>query len=183
MHLIYFCYLLIEGERYYLRLLLNHVRGPKSFDDLLVVDDVACSTFKDSAMKRGLLESDNNVSECMIEAVAFQMPSELRRLFAILLVYCEPADVRKLWNDHFEAMSDDFRKMHEGSLQIQISSTLKSIDFYLQSMGKDIKKYDLPKMLNDHSDLEASNLREITNELAIEIPKEDLEAIDQLNPE
>ena len=45
-------------------------------------------------------------------------------------------------------------------------------------MGKDIKKYDLLKMTNDHSNLEVSNLRKITDEMAIEIPQEDLEAID-----
>ncbi|KAL0315282.1 UNVERIFIED_CONTAM: hypothetical protein Scaly_2870300 [Sesamum calycinum] len=45
-----------EGERFYLRLLLNHVTGPKSFDDLLTVDGVHYLTFKQAAEKHGLLE-------------------------------------------------------------------------------------------------------------------------------
>ncbi|XP_075096268.1 uncharacterized protein LOC107806316 [Nicotiana tabacum] len=46
-----------EGERYYLRLLLNHVRGPLSFKDLLTVNGRECETFKEAAKERGLLES------------------------------------------------------------------------------------------------------------------------------
>lgn len=78
-----------EGERYFLRLLLNHVRGPKSFEDLLTVNEVICKTFKQSAQKRGLLESDESISACLNEAVMFKMPLELRRLFATILVYCQ----------------------------------------------------------------------------------------------
>ncbi|XP_027166288.1 uncharacterized protein LOC113766278 [Coffea eugenioides] len=99
-----------EGERYYLRLLLNHVRGPQSYGDLLTVDGVRCSTFKESAQKRGILESDNSIFDCMNEAVAFKMPHALRRLFATLLVYCQPTNVRKLWDNYFQPMAEDYRR-------------------------------------------------------------------------
>ncbi|XP_059306933.1 uncharacterized protein LOC132058454 [Lycium ferocissimum] len=51
------------GERYYKRLLLNHVRGPSSFKDLLAVNGRQCETFKEEDKERGLLESDNSISE------------------------------------------------------------------------------------------------------------------------
>ncbi|XP_070010148.1 uncharacterized protein [Nicotiana sylvestris] len=63
-----------EGERYYLRLLLMHVRGPTSYKDLLTVDGEPCSTFRESVEKRGLLHCDNNLIECMSEATSYQMP-------------------------------------------------------------------------------------------------------------
>ena len=72
----------MEGERYYLRLLLNNVKSPKSFQDLLTVNGRQYSTFKESALQRGLLDTDNSISECMNEAAAF------RKFFATLLVYC-----------------------------------------------------------------------------------------------
>lgn len=50
-----------EGERYYLRLLLMNVKGPKSYRDLLTVDGVSCSTFRESAEKRGLLYCNNSL--------------------------------------------------------------------------------------------------------------------------
>nr|XP_016507198.1 PREDICTED: uncharacterized protein LOC107824907 [Nicotiana tabacum] len=87
----------IEGERYYLRLLLMHVRGWTSYKDLLTVNGEPCSTFRESLDKRGLLHCDNNLIECMSEAASYQMPYSLRRLFATLLVYCGPVNPRKLW--------------------------------------------------------------------------------------
>ncbi|KAK4385903.1 hypothetical protein Sango_2714300 [Sesamum angolense] len=63
-----------EGERFYLRLLLNHVTSLKSFDDLLTVDGVHYLTFKQAAEKHGLLEDDNSIRECLVEARSFRMP-------------------------------------------------------------------------------------------------------------
>ena len=85
-----------EGEeRYYLRLLLNHVRGSTSFS-LLIVNGKRVQTFKDLAKERGLLESDESVTKCLDEAASFEMSYVFRRLFATILVYCETVDVRKL---------------------------------------------------------------------------------------
>jgi len=109
-----------EGERYYLRLLLNHVRGPFSFEDLLKVNGRDCQTFKESARERGLLESDNSISKCLREAVLFKMPSALRNLFATILVHCNPTDTRKLWDTYYEDMSEDFRRIHESSSDTQL---------------------------------------------------------------
>ncbi|KAF3614012.1 hypothetical protein T459_07050 [Capsicum annuum] len=85
-----------EGERYYLRLLLINVRGPKSYKDLLTVNGEFYNTFRESAEKRELLLCDNNLIECMSEAVGYQMPSSLRHLFAVLLTYCNPNNSKEL---------------------------------------------------------------------------------------
>lgn len=100
-----------EGERYYLTLLLMNVRGPKSYEDLLKVNEKCCSTFREAAEKRGLLHSDNSLIECMSEAMTYQMPCSLRRLFATLLVYCSPANTKELWEKFEDSMSEDFRKI------------------------------------------------------------------------
>ena len=86
-----------EGERYYLRLLLMNVRGPTSYEDLRTMNERCYTTFREAAEKRGLLRSDNNLIDCMSEAVSYQMPYSLRRLFATLLVYCNPGNPIDLW--------------------------------------------------------------------------------------
>lgn len=73
-----------EGERYYLRLLLNHVPGPTSFDALLTVNDRKMQSFREAALALGLLQSDMYIEETLQEAAAFQMPSSLRLLFVVL---------------------------------------------------------------------------------------------------
>ena len=37
----------MEGERYYLRLLLNHIKGSTSFEDLKIVNDVKTPSFRE----------------------------------------------------------------------------------------------------------------------------------------
>ncbi|XP_075099547.1 uncharacterized protein LOC142176314 [Nicotiana tabacum] len=81
-----------EGERYYLRMLLMNIRGPKSYKDLLTVNGERCSTFRESVG----LQSDNSLLECMSEAASYQMPYSLRRLFATLLIYYNPTNPRQL---------------------------------------------------------------------------------------
>ena len=98
-----------------MRLLLNHVQGLISFQYLLTVNERLCDTFKEAAKERGLLESDDNIFECLREAVVFKMPSALRNLFATILVHCNPTDVRKLWDTYYDNMSEDFKRIHKNS--------------------------------------------------------------------
>ncbi|XP_074282924.1 uncharacterized protein LOC141607472 [Silene latifolia] len=41
-----------EGERYFLRILLLHVRGPKSFEELRTINGQTYATFQEAALKR-----------------------------------------------------------------------------------------------------------------------------------
>ncbi|KAM1873333.1 hypothetical protein ACFX13_007182 [Malus domestica] len=50
-----------EGEKFYLRILLNHVRGPISFTNLRTVNGVLHPTNKQAAKQRDLLERDSNI--------------------------------------------------------------------------------------------------------------------------
>ncbi|KAG5586207.1 hypothetical protein H5410_046641 [Solanum commersonii] len=86
-----------------------HLQGPKSYEDLHMVNGTYCTTFRKSAEKRELQHSDNTLVNCMIEAVSFQLPYSLRRVFATLLVYCNPANPKELWEQFEECMSEDFK--------------------------------------------------------------------------
>ena len=62
-------------------------------------------SFKKAAEKRGLLESDESITKCLIKATTNQMVKVFRKLFAIILYHYETSNVRKLWDKFFEAMS------------------------------------------------------------------------------
>ncbi|XP_020243617.1 uncharacterized protein LOC109821873 [Asparagus officinalis] len=173
----------IAGERYYLRLLLTHVRCPKSFEDLLTVNGIHCKSFKQSAQKLGLLESDDSIRECLDEAIIFQMPTALRRLFATILVHCEPTDVNHLWDKYIESLSEDFTRKPNATRASVINDTLLNINFYLESMGKDIKNFDLPPLQAKNITEEISYPREIKEELDVQISTDDLNAATKLNYE
>ena len=170
-----------DRERYYLRILLNHVTGATSFEDLRTVDGVVCPTFHDATERRGLIEADNSIDDCLNEAEVFQMPSALRRLFATILVYCEPSDVRGLWDRHLEAMSDDFRRS-QGCPRVVEQMVLLDIRDMLQSMGKDITLFPLPKIDETH-DYTGGEAREIIEESTIEVDQDHTSLASSLNPE
>ena len=47
-----------EGERYYLRILLTHIKGATSFNNLKTINGYVCRTFKETCIHLGLLQDD-----------------------------------------------------------------------------------------------------------------------------
>ena len=95
----------LDRERYFLRLLLLHVRGPKSFEDLKTVNGILFRSFHEAAKMRGLLEDNEEWSKCLTEAAAQQMPSSLRQLFSIILIFCN--SVNPTADELFDRHKDD----------------------------------------------------------------------------
>ena len=108
-----------EGERYYLRVLLNHVAGATSFECLRTMDGKILLTFHEAVERRGLIKEDNTLNESLVEATGWMMPYALRRLFAIILVFCKPSDVFGLWEKHKEAMSEDYRRNNQSTFMVE----------------------------------------------------------------
>jgi hypothetical protein len=99
------------------------------------------------------------------------MPPSLRRLFTMILDFCEPTDVVGLWDKHLEAMSDDFYRTHSNSHVVE-QLVLMDIRDMLQTMGKDIRLFPLPAIKDEHDNM-ADVVREIFEKMSI---LEDLEA-------
>ncbi|KAG7945229.1 hypothetical protein I3843_15G142000 [Carya illinoinensis] len=154
-------------------------RGPLSFEDLRTVDGVVAPTFREAATMHGLLQRDSSLQDCLHEASLYQMPSSLRRLFATILVYCNPTNPRELWERFEQDMSVDFRSTENSMSDVRMQ-VLRSISFTLESMGKDINSFHL---LDDNICFGEDQLesREIDDELAVEIPEEDIVASEALN--
>jgi hypothetical protein len=50
---------LTSDEHYYLRMLLNYIKGATSYEHLRTMDGTEHDTFKDTCITMGLLENDN----------------------------------------------------------------------------------------------------------------------------
>jgi hypothetical protein len=59
---------LTSGEHYYLRMLLNYVKGATSYEHLRIVDATIHDTFKDACIAMGLLANDNEWHQALEEA-------------------------------------------------------------------------------------------------------------------
>ncbi|XP_060962816.1 uncharacterized protein LOC115724117 isoform X1 [Cannabis sativa] len=171
----------LEGERYFLRILLNHIKGPLSFEDIRTVHGVLAPTYRDAATMHGLLQRDSCLEDCLHEASLYQMPSSLRRLFATILVYCNPNNPKELWEHFEEQMSLDIKKTENDTQNVRYQ-VLRSISSTIESMGKDINSYQLldEDIIFDNDEFQS---REINDELNVEIPEEDVTASERLNTE
>ncbi|XP_074296943.1 uncharacterized protein LOC141627609 [Silene latifolia] len=160
-----------EGERYFLRLLLLHIRGPTSFEDLKTVNGYKCATFQEAALRHRLFEHDNAAELCMAEACAVQMPVALRRLFSTLLIFAEPKDPSLLWDTHYESLSEDYRYNYPGQPQKVRQLTARSVEQYLEAMGKSLLAFGLDH-LDTCTDNELRRTRDIIDALDAPIPDE-----------
>ncbi|XP_076039480.1 uncharacterized protein LOC143024554 [Oratosquilla oratoria] len=66
-----------NAEKFHLRMLLLHVPGATSFDDLKTVGGEQLPTFKDACIRLQLLEDDNELEMALSEAAIYQMPRQL----------------------------------------------------------------------------------------------------------
>ena len=97
-----------DPQRFAHCLLLLHKRGVISFEDLRTVDGLLFDTFRDAARAMGLLEDDAEHRRCLQEASIMNMPSQMRQLFATLMVFQTPSDIRTLFEEFKEAMCEDY---------------------------------------------------------------------------
>ncbi|XP_071727902.1 uncharacterized protein [Rutidosis leptorrhynchoides] len=144
-----------SGERYYLRMLLNIVKGPQSFEDIRSVNGILHPTFKDACFAYGLINDDKEWTEAIDEATLWASGSQLRDLFVTILLFCNVSKPLKLWEQHWEALSDDIlrkrRKLYNYPDLILTETQIKNyclveIEAILNKNGKSLADYpDLPQ--------------------------------------
>ena len=144
-----------DEERFALRVLLCHRQGPQSFDDLKCVEHNGemyhCSTFKEACEILGYLESDEEWHYCLAEASTYRMPSQIRALFATILIHCTPSNATDLYIAHFDAMAEDYAYTYRDRTSVDKKiliegSTLKDIEEHLTAMGQTLRDFNLPQI-------------------------------------
>ena len=140
-----------EGDRYYLRMLLNHVTGCTSYQEIRTLSDgTVCDTFKEAARRRGLLEDDQESDDCLTAASISEVPAKLRQLFVTILLFNEPSDSLALWNKHKVPLSKDYlfkARVLAPNLELNehlTNKALKDIQYRLEQQGKSLS--DFPGM-------------------------------------
>ncbi|XP_019182121.1 PREDICTED: uncharacterized protein LOC109177263 [Ipomoea nil] len=96
-----------SGEIYYLRCLLNIVRGPTSYKDIRTVNGVEYLTFRDACYAHGLLDDDKEYIDAINEASYWSSAHSLRKLFVVLLTSSSIIRPENVWNQVWEHLSED----------------------------------------------------------------------------
>ena len=165
-----------QRELYYLRLLLLHVRGAISFEDLKTVDGQLYNTFKEAAVARNLLADDIEWENTLTEAALLNMPYQIRQLFAFICVFCEPQNAESLWQNHKQNMTEDFTYRGLDQTQAEYQALL-DIQDTLAMQGKQLTDFGLPDPPPNIQPLTFEN--EIDYEASRQIASE---RIEMLNP-
>nr|XP_047129403.1 uncharacterized protein LOC100202463 [Hydra vulgaris] len=132
-------------ELFFLRLLLLHVKGAKSFEDLRTVHGTVFNTFREACYHLGLLQDDIEWRNTLIEAAATRMPKQIRLLFCIILTLCEPDDPLHLWNTFKNYMVEDYIH-HSMPVVLAEQAALRQIESIIIQSGKTLADYNLPAL-------------------------------------
>ena len=145
----------IQGERFYLRLLLNHITGARSFSDMKILNGRTYETYKEVCLEMGLLEDDSEWVTSMTEVSQYGSPHQIRATLAIILQYCQPTKPIDLFETFLSSMSDDFiykmlKESHKDTLDEDDmddvkNNVLRALDTELGQMGGSLANFpDLP---------------------------------------
>ncbi|MCH86130.1 helicase-like protein, partial [Trifolium medium] len=141
-----------SGQMFYLRILLNYIKGPTSFDDIRTVNNVKYDNYKDTCFALGLMNDDTEFIHAIKEASYWGTGSFLRNMFVSLLLSEQFHRPSVVWNSTWEEMSDDIQ--HKQRLLLGLVLTpdqlknyaLVEIESLLQTNGKSLSNYpDMPR--------------------------------------
>ena len=134
-----------QMETYSMRILLNNIRGPTCFQDLLTVDGVVMKSFQEACQKLGLLEDDGEVKLAMREACSISFGDQLISFFGSLLEFCRPGDPLGLWNTFKLELL--YHIVHTMKLDMEIAENmvLQKLKVQLNRSGCTMKEFNLPE--------------------------------------
>ena len=110
------------------------------------------STFKDTAIAYGLLESDVDWDNCFSEASISFMPKQLQSLFVTILIFGKPAKPLDLWEKYKEVMGEDISQnfplahtmCNAKKQRCVMNEVLLCLQEELEGMGSSLELFGLP---------------------------------------
>ena len=143
----------IAGDVFYLRILLHneHSQGKTSFADLRTLSNgKVCETFQEVCRELGLLKDDMEWKQVLEEISGTTLCKQARELFIVILMFCQPANPRALFEEFWITWIDDFElqgrqqkiPLNEQQLKTML---LLDLEMRLQSFEKGLEDFGLPK--------------------------------------
>ncbi|XP_074298852.1 uncharacterized protein LOC141629809 [Silene latifolia] len=105
------------GELYFMRTMLNHVKGPKSYEDIRRVNGTLYDTYREACYAYGLIGDDKEYIDAIKEASEWASGFYLRNLFATLLLSGTLSMRRRVWEATWSLLADDILHRQRNILQ------------------------------------------------------------------
>ncbi|XP_076041898.1 uncharacterized protein LOC143025775 [Oratosquilla oratoria] len=96
-------------ELFYMRMLLTHTKGPKSYEDLRTVEGVLYETNREAVKAMGLLKDEDTWKKTILEIINYTNDRrQLRTTYASMLVFSDLEDQKQIWEETKDLFSSDF---------------------------------------------------------------------------
>ncbi|XP_023245859.1 uncharacterized protein LOC111643039 [Copidosoma floridanum] len=153
-----------QVELFYLRLLLLHIKGNTSYNDLKTVDGILQPSFTATCLTLRVIEDDDEWIKAMNEATVWMMPQRLQLLFVRILIHCQPIHPEELWENFKDAMSEDYSRTNDKKISHQLAYS--QINNLLNREGRSLA--DFPTMEQSVIANALSDTNDVTVEQASE---------------
>ncbi|GJW57330.1 DNA helicase [Tanacetum coccineum] len=178
-----------SGELFFLRMLLCHQKGCKTFQDIRTVNKRLYLTFRSACAVSGLLDDDKEWHTALEESAFSATSQQLRTLFAQILIFYDVIDPLRLWKSFWRKMLDDIPRTVSNSLHIEDlymndpeleGDVLYELDVILNCFSKTVTDFGHPPLLKIFCDAvrnkelieeKGYNRIELAKEIALLVPK------------
>ena len=118
------------------------------------VDGEILESYQAVCRHLGLLSDDQEWSTVLTEAGGMQLCPQIRALYVVILLFCQPADPKKLFDDFWSDWTDDFVRKQERLGRTCTPEQLRTmvrldIQVRLQSYEKDLPDFGLEPMTDE----------------------------------
>lgn len=96
-----------SGPLYFLRVLLNKIKGPRSYDDIKTVNGIVLDSYEDACYALGLLDDDKEYIEALKECAFWASSGYVRHLFVKMLLSGCLSKPRTVWDATKDLLSED----------------------------------------------------------------------------
>ncbi|KAK9724458.1 hypothetical protein RND81_05G073600 [Saponaria officinalis] len=132
------------GELYFMRIMLNHIKGPKCFEDIRTVNGVVYPTYREICYAIGIIGDDKEYIDAIVEASFWGSGCYLRNLFSTLLLSGTLSMPSIVWDKTWHLLSDDILdKQHLQLTNEELKNyALMDIETSLQINGSSLNRYE-----------------------------------------
>ncbi|XP_076037231.1 uncharacterized protein LOC143022769 [Oratosquilla oratoria] len=127
-------------------------RGPKSFEDLRMVDGVLYGTYREAVKAMGLLKDEETWKQTILEIINYTNDrKELRSTYASMLVFSDLEDQKDIWEETKDLFSSDFlylRGLKDYNDEIYLDALDDIQEQVFNCGGENIVHYGLPSSRN-----------------------------------